>query len=691
MEVFLHQALCGYHDGHRLLASSVAMPRHVESLLTVLSDLSGPAGLSAFDSYLSGFPIQEMNCYALGRTWYAHEMSRPGCVWTHLILLPFTVLDKVANTQVFDCLFSRPESKVAWDDYQRIIPFTIQESVPNSMPGRSPLTAAAIRALYEHPDQPVLAVVNDVGGTGIDVYQIWSMQWPELRHRFTFSTFSLATRKLLDQPFDLQVVPRRTLLSIQRVLRSAVVVDVDNAELSCESWPLPFECIADETLRWQEYCRVGREFPASRKWLPAVVALSYEDNPASALRMLASGPGRHLIPDLAAMSITSITGNNSTIHHDELLRQLFVLEGLEVDETSAISEAAKRMAALYPSRAVQLIRASLHVHVNSLGQTVLHSLAQELAHDPKTIANAQSAGIMPLLIPLNPAVCLLVEAWQGEDPCLREMLDVVAHLELADQEKAGVLAAILDAKKDAIAADVVRIFCDDAVFACLNWVNHEPDRLLSREWRIALCRRPSDVAQWLRSGIASLQPTTMRLLTEILDPRDPSINDANYNLWLASWQQMRHSSHGSKLDRCSAYLMTLGLRRLDFSFPRAELVAAVFPQLHDALIGSRLPYDVWTWLSPFLPNIGWWRDWDKAERLRRAVLSRFVQCQSAVKLLAQVIAEDWNWRFIIETCDNIPEGKHLLLALSDAISDRVIPSLDDSRAAAVRSAARKIR
>ena len=88
----LHQALHGYADGHQQLALSTALkPRDQKKLLT-FSDISGSGARFGEEGYLTGYPLSESGFFALGRTWPAPEMPRPGCVWTHTLLIDFTDL-----------------------------------------------------------------------------------------------------------------------------------------------------------------------------------------------------------------------------------------------------------------------------------------------------------------------------------------------------------------------------------------------------------------------------------------------------------------------------------------------------------------------------------------------------------------------------------------------------------------------
>jgi hypothetical protein len=84
----IDQALFGYADGHRQIASSVRLPSKDLYILSSATDLASGARLGENDSYLSGLMLPESRRYAIFRTWRAPEMPRPGCRWVRGIQLP---------------------------------------------------------------------------------------------------------------------------------------------------------------------------------------------------------------------------------------------------------------------------------------------------------------------------------------------------------------------------------------------------------------------------------------------------------------------------------------------------------------------------------------------------------------------------------------------------------------------------
>src|SRR5579862_1649963 len=104
----IHQLVHGYEEGHRLLASSAQLPKEAVRLITVLSDLSGPEVYPDFEEYLTGYPLLDLRQFVFAKTWYAEEMPRPGCVWTHSLVIDFDDLDGIEDLRRLISLFRRP-------------------------------------------------------------------------------------------------------------------------------------------------------------------------------------------------------------------------------------------------------------------------------------------------------------------------------------------------------------------------------------------------------------------------------------------------------------------------------------------------------------------------------------------------------------------------------------------------------
>ena len=120
-ESVIHQALFGYDDGHKLIASSLRLPTDVAVDLTVISDLAPGVRFEGSEGYWTGFPLPTLKRYALMRTWPAPEMPRPGCVWSHVVMLETEALAELSNLSRLAALFRRPSDGWNKTDYSQPI------------------------------------------------------------------------------------------------------------------------------------------------------------------------------------------------------------------------------------------------------------------------------------------------------------------------------------------------------------------------------------------------------------------------------------------------------------------------------------------------------------------------------------------------------------------------------------------
>jgi hypothetical protein len=104
----VQQTLHGYSEGHRLIEGSAKLAQVDARTMLLLSDASGSGARTPSDGYLTGYPLQEAGKYVLARTWAAPEMSRPGCVWTHSLLIDFADLARLASVEDLLRSFVRP-------------------------------------------------------------------------------------------------------------------------------------------------------------------------------------------------------------------------------------------------------------------------------------------------------------------------------------------------------------------------------------------------------------------------------------------------------------------------------------------------------------------------------------------------------------------------------------------------------
>jgi len=170
--------------------------------MLLLSDSPDAREIDPRSPLLTGYPLPSREFYVLALTWPAEEVRRPGCVWTHSLLLTEQVLELTELAGLLAAL-SRPEPP-DWGPYSRSIEVPMGPARPQELPA---VASTALWAVYEPPAPPVDIRVEALEGSDPHRFllAIWQQQWPALRKSFTFAQSPRSARRLGEDLLDLQL------------------------------------------------------------------------------------------------------------------------------------------------------------------------------------------------------------------------------------------------------------------------------------------------------------------------------------------------------------------------------------------------------------------------------------------------------------------------------------------------------
>lgn len=181
----IDQCLFGYDDGHRLLASSLSLEEDT-SLLTELSDLAPGTVFGKSEGYWTGLPVASLGCYVLMRTWAAPEMPRPGCVWTHALLIKPTLLESFSDLSFLQSLVTKPNVLFDRKSYSEPLEIKLSDVYSREEKVNDVIVRNLLLSLYETGNTTVQ--ISSPGELDIPLFAVWSQQWPRLRRNFRFQT-----------------------------------------------------------------------------------------------------------------------------------------------------------------------------------------------------------------------------------------------------------------------------------------------------------------------------------------------------------------------------------------------------------------------------------------------------------------------------------------------------------------------
>ena len=235
LNITVNQALHGYKNGHQLLAASTNLSLAAKRTLLFQSDLTGSIE-PGFESYLTGYPIKGSNHYVFARTWYAPEMERPGCVWTHSLLFDLADIGKLPDLSILNSLFKRPKVN-SFESYNSELIFDAVKIAFAPKKNKSEINdymRAIMKALYQSPNKTCLIPQNSSQNLENEILNIWSEQWPRLRRNFAFCTGALNLKVLEDEEYDLQVIPEKLITNINRQSKNGELVNFEQSHF--EEW-----------------------------------------------------------------------------------------------------------------------------------------------------------------------------------------------------------------------------------------------------------------------------------------------------------------------------------------------------------------------------------------------------------------------------------------------------------------------
>jgi hypothetical protein len=654
----LQQALHGYSDGHRLLGSSIELAARDAKMMLMMSDASGPAAIISEDGYLTGYPLVESGHYAFARTWPAPEMPRPGCVWTHTILIDFSDIPALQSASGLLGLFRRPHGKDR--GYDDALTFVHEESA--SAP---PETAAARRilwAIYGSPSKSIVSSILEQRERDEFVLAMWDQQWPRLKRTFRFCTLSFADRSSGGNVFDLQFLP-----GSGRVPRAQfrTALDADRSEVEFFEWldDAVSDLLDGPGGDLRRFLRAaGSDVSGREAFVPlaSLHALSrhFATVPDSVERAILLLEER--IPDsqgyAARALIARVAGAAAYNLSSPGLK--FVVKHFDLIEDSEAAVLAENIGgALWtsdPGAVVDLLsddsgRRQIAEHaLSSLPLSALVKGAATVPHHRQALFDAR------------PDLGTEIDYWSLPGAwTVASLRRAAEHTELAP----AIIAAMARSERAPV-RDVCEAFGRDTVLQRLLSLIDEGEALplgAQRAWLAEACLEAGIVARLLcRESFA--HASTLEILAHFVAP-DFATNDVGDDPWLIA---VRRTVKSSLTLYMAGFLLARALGRRTRN--SADLVHLTFDRVYAATASSALPNDVWRLLDDRLYSSYFWPSWDRCRRIRQSTVDLFVNRNLDPQFFSTITQWDDVFARLVDVAAGSFRGQEYLKTVSDWLS-----------------------
>jgi hypothetical protein len=620
-----HQALFGYAAGHDILASSVVLSIDARQFLANATDLSGSWPKSGFERTYTGLPVPGSDFYAIFCTWLAPEMKRPGCVWSHVLLISLADLADINEFSQLRSLFFRPSPDFVHADYSVPLHFRESRCVPKSRADSYQRICHLIRALYETPNRAAVAFAENSDTWEDILLSVWSQQWPRLRRNFRFSTGSFSDRGPSGRVvFDIQISPLRN--------RSA--------------WP-----------ESRGYLMIE---PDQSLIFPQWIIAAYEDicNPKTdGLRTFLRAQGADVISPRSAFSsivkLFTYTGESSSATWGKVLREFSayfpspadaksikssILRFATIGERSnsnAIIETIEFLATEHSDGAFSEIAFDFDRAISSIWKNERYALLKLLAAPSeatggnrwmsfaKSVAKNISGEEVPklwilhpsmlqLLVSLRPILTSATEIWQLPERAQWRVIEVLERGPISGDIWESTVKGMLRAGTTVGIREIVENAQSIIFRAAMSWQwNDSPTVPLPLVWRDAL---RGEAERILTSE--SLPTDEIVFCAFILHPVK--------NKFLTLRSDIRELSRidldglPEALQLPTAFLVVMFGLQTDGPIGAAFWAQGFF-RVHDALGATDEPPEAWRLIHPYLPTLWFWDEWDRCEKLRRGL------------------------------------------------------------------------
>ena len=632
----VQQALHGYSDGHRQIATSVLLEPDDLKAMLVLSDTSGPGSHVDQAGYLTGYPLSERGAYVLARTWPAKEMPRPGCVWTHSILIDFADLANLRSLDGLLPLFRRPQA-LEFVDYKKPLRFRPEPSAHALTALDSGWSRRVLAGLYGRPSNPIIATRP----ADIDVDQVtlalWLQQWPRLRRTFRFCTSTATDRSIGGSKFDLQLVPSKRERNIRG--RFLEAVDIGTVDSASDTWLIDaFNDLATPDVSglrsflrrlggdsgmgrraFRPLCRLHRMIHELRCH-PAVLA--------EAIALFEDEFGSAKMHDVRAILARTALGQASGLN-DACLG--FLLRHLQLVERHDLERVAGTLGRAVWNRGPKNLIPPMET--NHAFRVIAERTFELLPLGELAEGLQEAPDLARMALTSRPDLLTEPGFWIRDVPIQADAL-----AELANSNKARqIVSALVAAQRDDLATRVVDQCGSSVVLEIVgSAMERDTENRSFERWIFAASRNPVAVAHYLATSPAKPR-MLLAALAKSLSP-DVVPNEIGTDPWLTAAQD----STGSLSERCStdfsAYLLSRALGHSSRS--AGGLAKFAFELVHNAAASNYLSSEAWQLLEERLPFSILWGEWDRCRRIRTGVVDVFVNRNLPPRVFARIATSD---------------------------------------------------
>ncbi|WP_312940721.1 hypothetical protein [Oscillibacter sp.] len=631
----IQQAIWGYASGHHLLSSSVSLSIQSIRVLEQLTDLSGSEIIKSFDGYLTGCYLPKDNCYAISKTWYAPEMPRQGCVWTHTLLIKDIFMPKLSDMNIEE-LFQKPDiNNAAWKA-QYCNPVILQPQMIDRISNESTIIISAAFRMFSimmrHTEPIIIAAPDSKKFNQIIEFLINEVGMDFIKD-ITFCTGSFSNRTINRVQFDLQIVPESISKQVVRTSQSETYyvndllnLESDNDNQDCwntqESYIEVKEFInfCDRKFFKRTYWTVFEKIYRSLKKLENfsvettgnVLQSILDENQLSAVML-------KVFEYIFCYSQERI--NDASKTKVKILFDFFTLNIFTMD-IAALPTIQNAINYLWVQQRPQMLEQLPRLftcELNEVGESALNSISSLVTLNDFAQLLQKNANMCLSMLHSNYKLALCADIWKQtrnyQAEVLRELRDIPEEYRYTEGLCFDIAVLVFGVGIYGLPTEMYAAFKDDSINAFIDYFeSNNCNHANIKKWS-PLCAMNQRLT--LRKLETVNNSELFEAIISILDPYTIEISDLPPKVLEKYYRKFCCSNNCRSVTlEFSQFALPVVLRS-NYSFSN-EFLKFVFFTVHRLLADNEMENAKWEKLSNILPEVAWNNSWDKCKRLRKA-------------------------------------------------------------------------
>lgn len=643
--MIIHQTLHGYSQGHNRLASSYPLSAQDDDKMKMLSDWSEFSG-NGDNSYITTYPLSDGKHYVVAKSWYANDMERPGCVWTHSLILDLTNLDEKFDFRLLIDLFKKPV-KGNYTYYSETIDYT-----PQIVSGKENV----------FQEDVLIWLYANLVGLGTNAQMLYRVERESIYYQNLlllllqylplgfFKNVSMCSgsaygRKYNDVAYNLQfaVSVQTSLTAVVKELKEVIDNVCDGIRSICRTMTRK-ESDTSEVLRFfsddianspMRLCGVGLLL----KYLDDAIAKSNDIPSFSHILGLLSDTfpskteGKDVKVTFCKKSISNLFSSESVVLAD--MATVVSDEWFDSELVDYFQRVAAFKAEVGLDEFVKYLTALVNAdNLNLVGKLVLKESYKYLnLNDYNHIAQNYWSLYMSLVM-ANSNV-LKYSFWIDlPEEHFITAYDVFRKHCYVDFDAWNKLFLIVLYRNHTMDRTIMECFSkhvSNIVFEVMECLNRTGKYRLNPLLRDYCKNQVNDILDWLKNQ-NELMYSTAVFLIDCVVPESKVVKDAGSGIW-------------NVLERCNCYnqltyyvfLFILGHNWNDAN--ALQYIKRSFYPIHLALLNNTIPDNLWWKIEPYTAKLNFLKEWDKCEKLRKGTV-RFLKSSGYSKSVLETLTND---------------------------------------------------